>query len=520
MSSLDTQYRQALQALEAGNNQRAISLLTAVLEQDSFYVDAWVAMARALPDGDEKLDVLEQVLLLDPDNEYANEERARMLDLPSPKEVAAAAAAPPPKKMQAATKSDEIVPGIPRRWAMLAGGGLAIYTLLICGITLAVISTVNSNRSAAEIAQATSIAAQQQSAQQLSANSTATAQQFIRNSTATVQVATEQANQTATAQASITPTITPSPTVTAVGEENRVAPPPPDDLPGTILAWGGFNPSPSEGNFAEYREYDAAGDSLDAPNLDQVRGVTADVTGERIVYVWFEVRFREERIVDIAPEAEGGERFDLTDFVSLQINANEASEPSVSANGQRIAFTALAANDTREIFFYVYEGQTLIQVTSDNLNYLEVSISADGNRIAAVRQSPAGVDLVLIDVENITDPGAYPVTVLTNDGDAVIESNPALSPIGSSLAFSALPEGASQADILTLELATGEQTRLLTSENDEIEPVFSPTGRYLAYAANPLDTYNIFILDTLTSATYQLSLEASDPVFPGAWIED
>jgi len=519
MASLETRYRQALQALEAGNNERAISLLTEVLEQDSFYVDAWVAMARALPDNEEKLEVLEQVLLLDPDNEYAGEERARLLDLPSPKEVAAEKNAPPPKKVYASVQSDEVAPGISRQWAIYAGAGLAIYTLLICGITFAVISTVNGNRAADEAARATSIAAATATSQQFIVDSTAAAQQVIANNTATVQVATDQFNATATAQASITPTIEPTATLTPVGEEFRIAPAPPAEIPGTILAWGGFNPSPSSEGFAQLLEYDVATGTSNAINEDPVRGVTADLAGNRLVYVWFDERFRESLIVDIAPEANGEERFDLSDFVFAQGVVSELDEPDVTPNGQRMVFTGLAQNGTREVFLYVYEGQTLIQVTSDNLNYLEVSISTDGNQIAAVRQSPGGTDLVVFDVTAISDPGTYPVSVLTFDGAAVIESNPTFSPVGGSLAFSALAEGAAQADILSVDLQTGNQTPLVATENDEVEPVFSPSGRYLAYATDSVGTYNIFLLDTITMATYQLTLESNDPVFPGVWIE-
>ncbi len=519
MGSPETRYRQALQALEAGNKERARSLLAEVLEQDSFYVDAWVAMAQTLPDGDEKLDVLEQVLLLDPDNEYASEERARMLDLPSPREEAEAANKPPPKKVLPATQSDEVLPGIPRRWAILAGVGLVAYTLLICGVTFAVISSTNTNRAAAEREQATSIAEATRRAEQLRTGGTATAEQISRDRTATVEVATQQANQTATAQASITPSVTPSPTQTPIGDENRVAPPPRNDLPGTILAWGGFNPNPASQGFAEYRLYAANGGGFTVPNDDEVRSVTGDVRGERQVYVWLEPRFREVRIVDIATPGEASDRFDLTDWVTDQGGVTELDQPDVSADGQRLAFTALAPNGTREIFYYIYEGQTLIQVTRDNLNYLEVSFSADGEQIAAVRQSPGGTDLVLFDVRNIADPGTYPVTVLTNDGDAVIESNPAFSPIGAAVAYSALPQGATQADINSINVETGASTPLVAGDEDEIEPVYSPTGRYLAYAANPNGTYNIFIFDTLTSAIFQLSLEAADPVYPGGWIE-
>lgn len=518
MASLEMRYRQALQALEAGNNQRALSLLNEVLNEDSFYVDAWVAKARALPNGEEKLDVLEQILLLDPDNEYANEERAAMLDLPSPSEEKRNNAPVPQQKMQASLRSDELIPGIPRRWALMAGVGLAVYTLLICGVTFLVISTSNTNRAAAEAEAATSVAALTQSAQEISGNQTATAQALVQGSTATAQFATAQVNQTATAQASITPSISPSPTITPIGAEDRVAPAPPD-IPGTILAWGGFNPNPASEGFAELRLYDASSGSFETLNEDEVQGVSADVAGERIVYVLFDARFREQLIVDVGVAAVEDPRFDLTRLVLDQQIATEPGAPSVSADGERLAFTALVANGTREIFYFIYATQTLIQVTSDNLNYLDVALSADGNQVAAVRQSPGGVDLVLFDVTNVTDPGSYPVTVLTNDGNAVVESSPAISPIGASVAYSALPEGANEADILTIDPSTGVSTPLVSSEADEAEPVFSPTGRYLAYAANPRDVYNIFILDTLTNTTYQLTVETNAPVYPGGWSE-
>lgn len=511
MASLEVQYRQALQALEAGNNQRALSLLNEILAEDSFYVDAWVAKAKALPDGDEKLDVLEQVLLLDPDNDYANEERARLLNLPSPAAAkeAAAEAAMPIKKMFAATASSEIAPGIPRRWALLAGVGLSIYTLLICGITLAVISASNANRTQLAAQQATSVA-----------ESTQRAAAF----TATVQSVTEAANLTATALASITPTATPepsatpTPTLTPIGAEVRTAPPPRDDTPGTIIAWGGFNPNPSSEGYANLRFYTVATGSVETVDDEVVRNVTADLTGDRLVYMWW-TRFQEPGMLDPSTTNELGDPLDLSVYVSGLNLATELDHPSVSANGQILAFTGIAANGTREIFYYSYADERIVQVTSDNQEYQDVNISADGSRIAAIRQTPNGVDLISIDVSAITDPGTYPVTVLTNDGNATIESDPYFSPIGAALAYVARGEGSEQGDIFSVNVENGDLTQITASETDEVQPVYSPTGRYVAYAANPQGVYNIFIFDTLTSVTYQLTVEDSDPVYPGAWIE-
>ena len=224
-------------------------------------------------------------------------------------------------------------------------------------------------------------------------------------------------------------------------------------------------------------------------------------------------------MLDVSAVRTGGEPLDLSEVIRTQGTIEQPDQPALSANGQVLAFTGLADNGTREIYYYNYADGRIVQVTSDNLNYLDVSVSADGGKIAAIRQTPGGVDLIAIDVSAISDPGTYSVTVFTNDGNTTIESDPYFSPLGSALAYVARAEGSEEGDIFSVNVDTGELTTITFSEADEIKPVYSPTGRYVAYAANPLNVYNIFIFDTLTGTTYQLTVEDNAPVFPGGWIE-
>ena len=53
---------------------------------------------------------------------------------------------------------------------------------------------------------------------------------------------------------------------------------------------------------------------------------------------------------------------------------------------------------------------------------------------------------------------------------------------------------------------------------DEVYPVFSPDTRFMAYASDFTEGYNIFIYDLLTGAFSQLTFD-DESYFPGAWLE-
>ena len=54
------------------------------------------------------------------------------------------------------------------------------------------------------------------------------------------------------------------------------------------------------------------------------------------------------------------------------------------------------------------------------------------------------------------------------------------------------------------------------SDGNDILPVFSPDGKYLAFASNRSGVYDIYVLDLDTQTTYQLT-NTIDEDYPSGW---
>src|SRR5690606_22205944 len=124
----------------------------------------------------------------------------------------------------------------------------------------------------------------------------------------------------------------------------------------------------------------------------------------------------------------------------------------------------------------------------------------DGTRVVAVRQgktpNPPNVDLVMIDIASGS------VTPWTEDGDQTVEAIPRWSPDGKLVAYVVVNKETDKGDIYlrTVEGVVNVLPVTRTADIDEVHPVFSPDTRYMAYASDFTEGYNIFIYDLLTGA--------------------
>jgi len=68
---LDAVYTQALSALQAGQLAESQRLLVQVIQVDPRHEQAWLSLAAVVPNLDQKLDCLERVAAINPENEQA-----------------------------------------------------------------------------------------------------------------------------------------------------------------------------------------------------------------------------------------------------------------------------------------------------------------------------------------------------------------------------------------------------------------------------------------------------------------
>ncbi len=108
----------------------------------------------------------------------------------------------------------------------------------------------------------------------------------------------------------------------------------------------------------------------------------------------------------------------------------------------------------------------------DRLSY----VTADGERFVAL-PAPRGPQLQQITVFNRSG------EVMQKVGEPALYGGPSFSPDGSRLLVSKTDQQLGQADLWTIELATGKNTRLTNDTFPKVNPLWSPDGKHIYYAS-------------------------------------
>ena len=183
-------------------------------------------------------------------------------------------------------------------------------------------------------------------------------------------------------------------------------------------------------------------------------------------------------------------------------------KPAFSPQGNRLAFFSNRSDYTDIYLLSAIDGQILDRLVKgersgglESLAFYRSSISwsPDGEHIVFVAKSGGGDALYLLQVDKkkIVRKYQLPLDLL---------ASPHWSPLGDRIVFTGLKN--SRADLYLLEYETGKLTRLTEDPYDDVEPVWSPDGRCIAFTSDrPIENvenpdssftygdYNLFILD-------------------------
>jgi Tol biopolymer transport system component len=159
--------------------------------------------------------------------------------------------------------------------------------------------------------------------------------------------------------------------------------------------------------------------------------------------------------------------------------------------------------------------EQLTQLTNDGANYVSAAVSLTGTKIVAVREVSGGVDLMLLDRENVGEGQVARSIVLTDNRGEVLEGDVEFATDGTRIIYSAATNG--NGDIMMMDMTTYNISPVITSEANEIYPHYSPDNRYIVYSANPTGVFNLFVLDTIALQTYQLTEQTREPVYAAGW---
>lgn len=499
--SHDVLLKQAVDLAKANKRAEARELILKVLQQDESNARAWTLLARITTDIDERRVALMNVVNLEPFNAQAQEALAKL------------------EGQLAISRSLGEDPTTPKR-----GGGcmrrLIVALILLMAVTIVTIFVyiqINNNENSSAFATDTAVWVQRTQTVQAVAlldAATATAEvQAVLDITATYEAVP---TQTFTPRPTLPPENTATPTITPTLTQTSV--PRPEGLPGQIIGWGGRAAS-NDGYFPVIFI------SVNDGTIQQVSGSNrgdqvSAVSTSRIVYRRFfpDIFANELSVVD-----------PITTFSTLLGDEwagtgtvfTETAWPQFTPDGRLLVFSAVDAQKNRGIFVFDSQraGDKILRITpADGFNYDMPTISPGGTTVVAVRSdgisTSQGVDLVKFDLLT----GAR--EDWTTDGDATIEKMPRWSPDGKLLAYVTEDPETGNGDIV-LRTIEGMITIIpvtRTPDIDEINPVFSPDTRYMAYASNFIEGYNIFIYDLLTNGFSQLTFD-DEMYFPGAWVE-
>lgn len=503
--SINELLRKGIAAAREGDKAAARDLFQQVVDADEKNEKGWFWLASVVEDDDERRTCLENVLHINPGNERAQQILKTLNE-----------------RAKQSINQEEVIPGVTRsQLTLILGGGVALIVLILIVALVSIIS--NNNRIATDNANATVVAA---ASTGTVIAGTATAQQIAVDATGTAVVV----GATLTAQYTPIPTLTPTsmlptlpPTWTPRPAGNLDAAaaatlPPPVGLSGRLAVWSGRDVLNND--FLDIGYYDLSSGNVYRRIGDNIgRGVSIFVSGERVIYSRYDPQLFSSVLESInlnGTQLESiQERFRAFDTVL------DPESPFFSRDGRYVVFSGRPIERSNaQVWLLDLNAPAgtdpLTALSDDEFIYSYPAISPDNRWVVAVRtdnfSAATGTDLILIDVQT---GGKIPVT---NDLSTFTETNPRFSPDGSQIIYAAYPSNNPNNHDIYIKNAQGGGTPqlLLTDPSNDIFPVLSEDGRYMAFASNRSGAYDIYIFDLTGQTLWQLTSSAEDD-YPGDW---
>ncbi len=510
--------RQSLEAARAGDKATALQLVNDVIAEDPKNAKAWLLLSRISDTDAERRKALEMVLELDPYNEQAQKALDKMEDSARSK----------------ATNEEEVIPGLTQRQLLIFGGGTALFVLMIAIFVFAIVtssSTRRSNQSATETA-AVEIPTR------LAQEQTAAVLRIAETAVAETQTQIALVSPTPTEPPTILPRFTLPPSFTPETRGAAATPtplaPPAANVPGRILGWSGIDIRNID--VLPMYSYPVSGGAPGRIGGDNLEGrhPFLFMNSERVIYTnYYTVPstyygIQSNSLDGLDP------RDSSVAWTTLADAFNDPDQATVSNDQTKLVFVAEAVVTGRTEVFLVdltnadtanaVESSTgsaaagVTRITNDSGDYTFPAISPDGQRVVAIRNASegtiTGTDIVII---NITD---RTITPLTTDGNTVIETMPRWSIDGRSIVYAAATaENRNTHDIYVVASdGSGLSFVLVSDPADEIYPVYSPDGAYLAFSSNRASSYDIYILEIASGTLSQLTATGREDDYPSVWL--
>ncbi len=497
MTDMQELLKQGIEAAREGRKDDARQIFEQIIEEDDKNERAWMWLVSVMDNDDERRVALSNVLMINPNNARAQELMSKL-----------------DARRKQAKDDQEVIPGITRRQLlMIAGGGAAVIVVVI------LLFSFISGQQAAQNAAATQVAVD------------ATA--LSVNATASMEAANAQGTATQMALATSTPTTEPTverptlpPEVSLIEPTATPAPSPtplpfPSNVGGRLATWSGRDVTAIDFLPIVLWSLEGSGTSVELP--DSVgREPAFSQDASRLVYTRYFPQTFDYSLALV--NADGNNMQTIRPSQPIV----RPQMPYFCPTRNVITFVGLPAENSQldltadvipyQLFTLDLDSQLLTRLTNDALSYTYPAFSPDCNQIAVIQNTltglETGADLVIIDVASLTS------TPLTNDKNAFVETSPRWSPDGRQIAYSAYPENDPMNGDIALRLVSDPNSAPLLVAREianEIFPVFSPTGQYLAFSSNRSGFYDIYILDLQSNSLLQLT-NTEDEDYPYSWV--
>jgi Tol biopolymer transport system component len=490
--------RSGIDAAKQGDRQTARELLERVVELDERNEKGWLWLYSVSETDEDRRSCLTKVLDINPANEKAKAALAKL------------------EAKERSMGSEEVIPGIDRRtFRLVVGGGVVAIAVIL--LLFVIISAGRSGQIAAET-QGTQAAFAVQT--EVAAN--ATAQSLGMTATA-FNLATPTLEPIVPLRTE-PPTWTPTPTELAVSGVSTPLPPP-QGLAGTLVGWSGRDVQNID--YLPVGRFDLTNGGFSPVGSDLGREVRLHPNGQRLLYSRYDQLTN--RSLAVSLNLNGTELDVLADRWRAYANLIGSQMPDYNNDGTRVVFVA-TDSETGAQSLYLLESvnapppgsdtsnvpSPIRRLSNDNATYSYPAFSPDGSKVAVIRDDTGGAspgaDIVIIDVNSGVQ------TAITTDFSAFVETMPRWSPDGSQIIYAAAASNDPQNYDIAIRNAGGFGQPILPvrSPGNDIFPVYSPDGRYIAFSSNRGGQLDVYIFDIAAETLTQLT-NTGDEDYPGDW---
>ena len=500
--------RHAVEAARENDRDTALKNIKEVLDDDPKNTTALYLLARLTSDTDDKFDLLDRILEIDPDHQKAQ----NLWDKLEAQESG--------NKKKSRSGDEEIIPGVTKRHLIRVIG--IIVTLVVAIILMVVLNAMMQNANdRAEEDKLLNIA---NTETQVVVHATQAA--YATEAIIAQAAATQAALISPTPMPTITPLYTIPPTWTAtpfVDPNARETLEPPSGLTGQIGGWSGSDTLSQDALLMAI--YDLGGDSYLEPSIlhNEKLGREGSLFPNGTQFVFTEyTRTAGDLFEVILVDLQGEEipsHLDQAESLGLFW---DSYMPSISTDGTKVVYIGDATdNRTAEVYMTILTvemANSTTRLTNDTAIYSYPAISPDGSKVLAVRENPMsadnpGPDIVIIDVASQT------FVTLTVDNDAIYETMPRWSPDGSLVVYAAAtsPDENHNLYVRSSDPAGAAGRMVIDDLGDALHPVYSPDGGHLAFSSDRNGWVDIYIFNLGSREMFQLT-NSREEDYPGNWV--